>query len=74
MLNFKEEIKNETDLKDYFEKEKYSNKEYLTELQNFLDRLDNIKDENLKLELIGKVHRLESIVCKIAVNILKEKF
>ena len=56
-----------------FEREKYSDKEYLFELQNFLDRLDNIEDEDLKLELIYKLHKIDNIISKISVNIITKE-
>ena len=56
-----------------FEREKYSDKEYLFELQNFLDRLDNVKDEDLKLELIYKLHKIDNIISKILVNIITKE-
>lgn len=56
-----------------FEKEKYSDREYLFELQNFLDRLDNIEDEDLKLELIHKLHKIDNIISKISVNIITKE-
>lgn len=56
-----------------FEREKYSDKEYLFELQNFLDRLDNVEDEDLKLELIYKLHKIDNIISKISVNIITKE-
>lgn len=56
-----------------FEREKYSNKEYLFELQNFLDRLDNVEDEDLKLELIHKLHKIDNIISKISINIISKQ-
>lgn len=56
-----------------FEKEKYSDKEYLFALQNFLDRLDNIEDEELKLELIYKLHKIDNIISKISVNVITKE-
>lgn len=65
----KEERRKELD--DCFKQEKYSNRKYLIELEKFLDRVDNVKDENLKLELIGQVHRIENTVSGIAVDMLE---
>ena len=65
----KEERRKELD--DCFKQEKYSNRKYLIELEKFLDRVDNVKDENLKLEIIGQVHRIENIVSGIAVDMLE---
>ena len=56
-----------------FENEKYTNKEYLFELQNFLDRLDNLENENLKKELIYKMHKMESIISRIAIDIINRE-
>lgn len=68
----KEERRKELD--DCFKQEKYSNRKYLIELEKFLDRVDNVKDENLKLEIIGQVHRIENIVSGIAVDMLERNF
>lgn len=56
-----------------FENEKYTNKEYLFELQNFLDRLDNLENENLKKDLIYKMHKMDSIISKIAIDIINRE-
>ena len=66
----KEERRKELD--DFFKQEKYSNRKYLIELEKFLDRVDNVKDENLKLEIIGQVHRIENTVSGIAVDMLEK--
>ncbi len=66
----KEERRKELD--DCFKQEKYSNRKYLIELEKFLDRVDNVKDENLKLEIIGQVHRIENTVSGIAVDMLEK--
>lgn len=73
MYNFgKKRLENRKEIQELFEEEKYSNKQYLVELQSILDKLDNIKDNDLKIELIGKVHRLENIISTISVNLLDE--
>lgn len=59
-------------LDDCFKQEKYRNRKYLIELEKFLDRVDNVKDENLKLEIIGQVHRIENTVSGIAVDMLEK--
>ena len=66
----KEERRKELD--DCFKQEKYSNRKCLIELEKFLDRVDNVKDENLKLEIIGQVHRIENTVSGIAVDMLEK--
>lgn len=71
MFNFgKKRLENRKEIQEFFEEEKYSNKQYLVELQSMLDKLDNIKDNNLKIEIIGKVHRLENIISTISVDLL----
>lgn len=56
-----------------FEREKYADKEYLFAIQNFLDRLDNIEDEDLKLELIHKLHKIDNIISNISINIITKE-
>lgn len=50
--------------KDRYWKEK--NKEYLKELQNFLDKASNIEDEILKQKIIGQMLRCDDILTKLA--------
>lgn len=45
---------------------KEKNKEYLYELQNFLDKADNIEDEILKKKIIGQMLRCDDILTKLA--------
>lgn len=45
---------------------KEKNKEYLKELQNFLDKADNIEDEILKRKIIGQMLRCDDILTKLA--------
>lgn len=68
----KKRLESRKEIQKLFEEEKYNNKQYLIELQSILDRLDNIKNEELKLKIIGKIHRLESIICTISINLLDE--
>lgn len=68
----KKRLESRNEIQKLFEEEKYNNKQYLIELQSILDRLDNIKDEELKLKIIGKIHRLENIICTISINLLDE--
>lgn len=71
MYNLKKtDNKRKKEISEYFEFEKYNNKEYLFELQNFLDKLDNVENEELRLELIYKMHRLENIISEISINII----
>lgn len=45
---------------------KEKNKEYLKELQSFLDKADNIVDERLKQKVIGQMLKCDDILTKIA--------
>ncbi len=45
-------------------KNKNNNKEYLKELQKFLDLADNIKDDHLKKEIIYQMLKLEKLLKK----------
>lgn len=51
---------------------KMKNKEYLTELQCFLDRADNIKDEELKNDIIKQMLKCDKILTKIAEEKIEE--
>ncbi len=47
---------------------KEKNQEYLKELQIFLDKAQNIENEELKLEIIGQMLRCDEILTKLAIN------
>lgn len=47
---------------------KESNKTYLREIQNFLDKADNIQDNELKQKIIGQMLRCDNILTQIAEN------
>ncbi len=68
----KKRLENRKEIQKLFEEQKYNNKQYLIELERILDKLDNINNERLKMEIIGKIHRLEYIVSTISVNLLEE--
>ena len=61
-------IKRNIDNKDWKEK----NKIYLTELQNFFDKADNIEDSNLKQKIIGQMLKCDDILTKIAESRFEE--
>ncbi len=54
--------------KDRMWKEK--NKLYLSEIQNLMDKLDNITDERLKQKILGQMLRCDNILTELA----EEKF
>lgn len=45
---------------------KEKNKEYLKELQNFLDKADNINDELLRKKVIEQMLRCDAVLTKLA--------
>ena len=51
---------------------KMKNKEYLTELQRFLDKVDNIKDGELKSDIIKQMLKCDKILTKIAEEKIQE--
>ena len=51
---------------------KEKDKEYLRELQNFLDKASNIQDDSLRQKVIGQMLRCDDILTKIAENRFKE--
>lgn len=68
----KSEIKN-NEIIECYNKKKSSDKEYLKEMQNYLDRIESIENEELKNTLIYKMHRLEKIIERIFSEVLIEK-
>lgn len=51
---------------------KEKDKEYLRELQNFLDNASNIADENLRKKVIGQMLRCDNILTRMAENRFRE--
>ena len=45
---------------------KVKNKEYLKEVQTFLDKADNISNENLKQDLIYQMLKCDKVLTKLA--------
>ncbi|MCI9365190.1 MAG: hypothetical protein HFJ54_00725 [Clostridia bacterium] len=45
---------------------KEKNKRYIKELQIFLDKSESIKDEELKLQIIGQMLRVDKVLTEIA--------
>lgn len=58
----KEEIKKKVYSRDWKEK----NQEYLQALEKFLDVVDNINDDSLKIDIIYKMLKCDEILTKIA--------
>ncbi|CDE14909.1 unknown [Clostridium sp. CAG:470] len=52
---------------------KTNNKQYLFELQKFLDLADNIKDEKLRKNIISQMLKCDRYLTKIAEEELKNK-
>ena len=50
-----------------------NNKQYLFELQKFLDLADNIKDEKLRKNIISQMLKCDKCLTKIAEEELKNK-
>lgn len=57
---------NKKDIKINSRDWKEKNQEYIQALEDFLDIVDNIEDENLKLEVIYKMLKCDEILTKIA--------
>lgn len=51
---------------------KMKNKEYLLELQRFLDKADNIENEELKNDIISQMLKCDKVLTKIAQEIIEE--
>lgn len=45
---------------------KEKNKRYLKELQTFFDKVENIKEDDLRREIIGQVLKLDKVLTEIA--------
>lgn len=52
---------------------KNKNKQYLFELQKFLDIADNIEDEHLRKLIIHQMLRCDRCLTKIAKDMMKKK-
>lgn len=52
---------------------KTNNKQYLFELQKFLDLADNIKDEKLRKNIISQMLKCDKYLTKIVEEELKNK-
>ena len=51
---------------------KMKNKEYLLELQRFLDKADNIKNEELKNDIISQMLKCDKVLTRIAQERIEE--
>lgn len=51
---------------------KNQNKEYLKAMETFLDRASNIKDENLRVEIIGAALKCDDVLTKLAIEQIKK--
>lgn len=47
---------------------KEENKKYLNEVQKFLDKAENIKEEKLKEEIIGQMLKCDKILTELAIQ------
>lgn len=47
---------------------KEKNKLYLREVQSFLDKVDNISDENLRQKIVSQMLRCDKVLTEIAEN------
>lgn len=45
---------------------KERNPEYIKCLQKFLDRVDNVEDEQLKMDIIGQMLKCDNILTRLA--------
>lgn len=50
---------------------KEENQRYINAMQAFLDKVDNVNDENLKQEIIGKMLKCDKILTEIAIEEMK---
>lgn len=60
--NMREKNKNINSFSDW----KMKNKEYLVELQRFLDKVDNVENEELKNDIIQQMLKCDRVITKIA--------
>ena len=61
----KNRLKNNRDWKE-------KNKRYLYELQKFFDKVDNIKDEELKESIISQMLKCDKVLTEIIEEIINE--
>lgn len=47
---------------------KEKNKKYLNAMQAFLDKVDNVKDEKLRTEIITKMLKCDQVLTEIAME------
>ncbi len=47
---------------------KEKNVKYINAMQATLDKIDNVKDETLRMEIIGKMLRCDKILTDIAID------
>lgn len=47
---------------------KEENKKYLNEVQKFLDKAENIKEEKLREEIIGQMLKCDKILTELAIQ------
>ncbi len=47
---------------------KEENRKYLNEVQKFLDKAENIKEEKLKEEIIGQMLKCDKILTELAIQ------
>jgi len=57
---------------NYSRKWKEKDQKYLFELQKFLDKAENIKDEGLKQSIISQMLRCDKILTELAEEIIKD--
>ena len=65
-------MKSENKRINNFQDWKMKNKEYLLELQRFLDKADNIENEELKNDIISQMLKCDKVLTKIAQEIIEE--
>lgn len=53
---------------------KANSKEYLLELEKFLDKVESIKDENLKKEIVMQMLKCDKALTLCAEKIFEEKY
>jgi len=61
----KNRLKNNRDWKE-------KNKRYLYELQKFFDKVDNIKDEELKESIISQILKCDKVLTEIIEEMINE--
>lgn len=51
---------------------KYESKQYKAELQKFLDKVDNIEDEKLRLDIIYQMHRCDNVLTELCEDMVRK--